>query len=83
MIQLANQLRDKNRAEYILYLWQMEDLMRGFDLDAQRIDREWLAKAQLGEEDRKENQQWFRDLCEMMRAEGLRERGHLQIAIRI
>ena len=80
MIQLANQLRDKNRAEYILYLWQMEDLMRGFDLDAQRIDREWLAKAQLGEEDRKENQQWFRDLCEMMRAEGLRERGHLQIA---
>lgn len=80
MKQIAQKLRETNRAEYILYLWQMEDLMRAFALDARRIDSEWLAKAPLSEEERSENRQWFAELCDMMRSEGLRERGHLQIA---
>ena len=30
---IAEQLRNSNRAEYLLYMWQVEDLIRAYDCD--------------------------------------------------
>ena len=36
---IAQQKRKENIAEYILYMWQVEDLLRSCDLDEERIDQ--------------------------------------------
>lgn len=78
-MQIANRLRTQNRAEYLLYLWQVEDLIRAYGGNFDRMRREYLSRFTLGEEERKATEQWYSDLCDMMHAEGKMERGHLQI----
>ena len=36
---LAEQIRESNIAEYVLYMWQTEDLLRGFDFDIEKIEQ--------------------------------------------
>ena len=76
---IAEQLRNSNRAEYLLYMWQVEDLIRAHDRDIERIEKEYLSRFQLDDEKTKAIQQWYADLCEMMQGEGLTQQGHLQI----
>lgn len=73
----ANQLRQSNMAEYLLYMWQMEDLLRGYGCDIDCI-RQKLIPA-FPETDRAEEERWMGELCNMMRLEGVTEKGHLQI----
>ena len=35
---IARQKRKENIAEYLLYMWQMEDLVRSFKCDIEAID---------------------------------------------
>ena len=65
---IARQLQDKNRAEYLLYMWQVEDILRAHQCD---ID--------LPADRRAEQEEWYAHLCNMMREEGKMEHGHLQI----
>lgn len=76
---IADKLKKSNRAEYLLYMWQVEDLMRAYGCNAERIASEYVSQFQLPEEKRKKTEQWYADLCEMMRSEGKTEDGHLQI----
>lgn len=77
---IADKLKKTNRAEYLLYMWQVEDLIRAYGIDADRIDHEYLTRfTQLTPEQRQATRQWYADLCEMMRSEGKMEHGHLQI----
>lgn len=76
---IANQLKTKNRAEYLLYMWQVEDLIRAYHCDAERIAKEYVSRFTLTDEQRKETETWYANLCEMIRSEGKMEHGHLQI----
>lgn len=76
---IADQLRKTNRAEYLLYMWQVEDLLRSFNCDAERVAAEYLPRFQTDEATREKMAGWYADLCVMMVSEGLREQGHLPI----
>lgn len=76
---IANQLKTRNRAEYLLYLWQVEDLMRAYGCNEDCIAAEYLSRFTMPEEQMEATRQWYADLCEMMRTEGVKEKGHLQI----
>ncbi len=76
---IANQLREKNRAEYLLYLWQVEDILRAYGCDFERLKNGYLSRFSLPEEQKKQTEQWYADLCDMMHAEGATQQGHLQI----
>ena len=76
---IANQLRTKNRAEYLLYMWQVEDILRVYHLDIDRIKNEYLCQFKLEGDALKQTEEWYANLCEMMRTEGVSEKGHLQI----
>ena len=39
---IAQELRKKNIAEYILYMWQVEDTIRAFGCQLSRIRREYI-----------------------------------------
>ena len=39
---IANKLRSSNRAEYLLYMWQVEDILRAYQCNIDRIKSEYL-----------------------------------------
>lgn len=76
---IADKLSKTNRAEFILYLWQVEDLLRAFQLDFERVKSEYLVRFDLDETKRSETEKWYENLCTMLCEEGLQQGGHLQI----
>ncbi|NDV82818.1 DUF4924 family protein [Bacteroides sp. 51] len=76
---IAQQLNKKNIAEYLIYMWQVEDLIRANNLDIDRIEQNIIAQYQDGEEVRQTLKNWYEELIWMMQDEGVTEKGHLQI----
>ncbi|UKK54969.1 DUF4924 family protein [Prevotella sp. E2-28] len=76
---VAQELRKKNIAEYLLYMWQVEDTIRAFGCSLARIRREYIDRFDYNEEQKDEEADWFGNLIKMMNEEGCREQGHLQI----
>lgn len=76
---VSKELRNKNIAEYLLYMWQVEDLLRANDLSVERINECLVKPYELPDEQKKVLLQWYADLVEMMRTEGVISSGHLQI----
>lgn len=75
---VSEELRKNNIAEYLLYMWQVEDLIRANDFDADRL----VAASHYDLKDeslRKSLHDWYEDLAVMMKNEGVRKSGHLQI----
>lgn len=80
---IANQLQTTNRAEYLLYLWQVEDIIRAFGCDADRIASEYLTRFTLKADERELTKQWYANLCEMMHTEGCTAKGHLRLSLNV
>lgn len=76
---IASKKRKENIAEYLLYMWQIEDMIRANGLDMDRITTNIIDKYQLDDRQRKEMTEWYESLIDMMRREGVAESGHLQI----
>lgn len=76
---IAQQLRKKNIAEYLLYMWQIEDTIRAFGCSLSRIRCEYIDRFDYTDEQKEEEADWFGNLIRMMNQEGCREKGHLQI----
>lgn len=76
---ISKELRKKNIAEYLLYMWQVEDLLRAYDLSVSQVNDALVAPYNMPDEAAKELLAWYENLMEMMRIEGVKEGGHLQI----
>ncbi len=77
---IASQKRKENIAEYILYMWQIEDLIRANGLDIDKIKENVIDRYQgLSEAQRRDMTEWYEALIDMMRREGVQQSGHLQI----
>ena len=75
----ASQKRKENIAEYLLYMWQIEDLIRANGLDLDKIKSNVIDKYQLSEPQIKEMTEWYESLIDMMRRENVQQKGHLQL----
>jgi len=71
--------KQDNVAEYLLFLWQIEDLLRAFSMDIDKIDKQLIEPTSISEEDKKASRDWYEGLIMMMKSEQLQEKGHLQI----
>lgn len=76
---IAKSIREKSVVEYLLYMWQMEDLMRAYGCSLTRIRREYIDRFDYTDQQKDEEEDWFGDLIRMMNQEGKREKGHLAI----
>lgn len=76
---IAQELRKKNIAEYLLYMWQVEDIIRAYDCSLTRIRREYIGRFDYTDEQKEEMTDWYGNLVRMMNSEGKRQQGHLQI----
>ncbi len=74
----AQRLRGENVAEYILYLWQIEDLLRALQFSPEAIYSQFVApRKELSAEAQQVLLSWYVELGELLQKEGKEERGHL------
>ena len=76
---ISRELRKKNIAEYLLYMWQVEDIIRANNMSLDRIKEVLVKPYNLTLETENELVEWYGNLIEMMRLEDVKEKGHLQI----
>ena len=76
---IAQTKRKDNIAEYLLYMWQVEDMIRANRFDIEEIDRNIISAFKVDEEKRREIKDWYESLIKMMELEHVKEKGHLQI----
>ena len=76
---VQKELREKNIAECLLYMWQVEDMIRAAGLDSDRLYDAVVKASGRTDDECREWKQWYDDLIEMMRTEGKTVQGHLQI----
>ena len=76
---IAKSKRKENIAEYLLYMWQVEDIIRAFGLDIDKIKAGIIDRYDVDDKTRKEIIDWWEGLIIMMQHENKKETGHLQI----
>ena len=80
----ASQKRKENIAEYLLYMWQIEDIIRAYSLDIEKISANVIDRyTNLDNNQQQELTKWYESLIDMMRQEGKEKSGHLQININV
>lgn len=75
---IAETKRQNNISEYIIHMYQTEDLIRAYKFKIEDIE-EYVVKHIPGEDtDRKELVEWYSMIMEQMKEEGIELSGHLQ-----
>ena len=75
---IAQAKRRTNIAEYILYRWQLEDLLRALQFSPEAIWSQLVASQAPGEEEKQNNLlMWYMDVGSLLREEGKEKTGHL------
>ncbi len=76
---IAQAKRRENIAEYILYLWQLEDLLRALQFSPEAIYSQLVApRKDLTEKQKSAHLMWYMELADLLRKEGKEEKGHLE-----
>ena len=55
---IASQKRKENIAEYLIYMWQVEDMIRANDLDIDKIQKNIITPSGLDEARQRELRGW-------------------------
>jgi len=76
---VAREKKQNNIAEYILYMWQVEDLVRAFKFDINKLEQHVFGSFADSEEMKTEIRSWYADIIQMMEIENIKLTGHLQI----
>ena len=75
---IAQSKRKENIAEYILYLWQLEDLLRALQFSPEAIYSQLVAPREIDEEQKHIYLLWYMDIVNLLRKEDKEETGHLE-----
>jgi len=74
---IAQEKRKTNIAEYILYMWQVEDLIRAYRFNIDDIEENLISQYPQSNRVKNDVRDWYANLILMMYQEGIREKGHL------
>ncbi len=75
---ISREKKQSNIAEYVLYCWQVEDMIRAYAFDLEEIVNDVVYPATDDVALRAEWKAWYQDLIARMQHEKLQEKGHLQ-----
>jgi len=76
---IAHKLKKENICEYLLYMWQVEDLIRAFGLNIDVLNERIIEPYPVSDAERKNLYDWYESLIEMMLIENVQTDGHLQL----
>jgi len=74
---IAKEKKASNIIEFVLYMWQIEDLIRSFKFDFDAIDQTIISQFQVDPATNKEIKDWYTGLIDQMKTEKIQEKGHL------
>ena len=74
---IAEQKKRDNIAEYLLYMWQLEDIFRAYEFDIDKIQKALIDPTSQSDEKKNEARLWYKSLIEQMQSEGIEKEGHL------
>lgn len=76
---IAQQKRKENIAEYILYMWQVEDTIRACRFDIGLIEKRIISQYSEGEKVQQAARDWYANLIVIMHEENLQSGGHMKM----
>lgn len=77
MKNLAAKKRQNNIAEYVLYMYQMEDLIKSYEFNLKDIEKYVVSHYPVSDEEKADITGWFTEIAAKMKAEGIETKGHL------
>lgn len=75
---IAKEKKANNIIEYVLYMWQIEDLIRSFDLDFDKLNESIIKQFNTEDSIQEEIEVWYQGLIDLMKSESIQKTGHLQ-----
>lgn len=75
---IAKELKKTNITEYLIYMFQIEDLIRLNKCDITKVQEVLISQFKLPDAQMSDVRKWYESLCRMMNEEDLQETGHLQ-----
>jgi len=75
---IADQKKRENVAEYVLYMWQLEDLLRSIELNPENVGAIAEQFSGYGEAVVEACEKWYKDLIRQMKSEKIEKTGHLK-----
>jgi len=76
----ASRLKKTNICEYLLYMWQVEDLIRALHFDMGQIETILVNSSTYNDAtERRQVVEWYESMIDMMRSEHVTEKGHIQL----
>ena len=82
MLAIAEKKKKENVAEYILYMWQMEDLLRGLNFNLDQLEEEVFSEVS-DEQAKSTNMLWFKKLARDMKDQAVDVSGHHQDTVEL
>lgn len=76
---VAREKKKSNIAEYILYMWQIEDMLRAMGLNIDEVDKHVVEAFQVDGQVKREIHDWYDNLIAMMKQEKVERKGHIQV----
>jgi len=74
---VAREKKQENIVEYILYMFQIEDLLRACDLNMKQVEKDILSEYSQDAQLMKEIAAWYDSHISLMREERKEQKGHL------
>ncbi|GAB5419251.1 MAG: DUF4924 family protein [Crocinitomicaceae bacterium] len=74
---IAQQKKDQNIAEYIVYMYQIEDIIRAFKLDVDAIMNNFVLPQLPDRSFETQYRNWYEGLVKQMKIQKIEEKGHL------
>lgn len=75
---ISREKRKENIVEYIIYMWQIEDLIRAYNFDLVAIEKEIISQFDIDDQTMEEMVDWYDNLIQLMLKEKVEEKGHIQ-----
>lgn len=75
---IAERKKQTNIAEYIIHMYQSEDLIRAFECDMEKIEEYVLKHIPENSQSKNELTQWYSNLLDRMNKENILDKGHLK-----
>ncbi|MDX1651683.1 MAG: DUF4924 family protein [Brumimicrobium sp.] len=74
---IAQEKEKTNIAEYIIYMYQIEDLLRAYKFDIDLVFEKIIKPQVKSESFAKESKKWYQEIIDEMRSRGLERKGHI------
>ncbi|MBQ1884802.1 MAG: DUF4924 family protein [Bacteroidales bacterium] len=80
---IAHKKRKENIAEYVLYMFQVEDMMRACNCDFETVKQRIISQYNQPPEVMKDIEYWYDNIIALMKNEGVEQKGHLREVLNI